>query len=278
VLQGEFVMLTSPQHGIPAVMVIDAMTLRRAGLISVLAPWAASEKIELIPITPSEICEELKKEMDCKMTIFCFGGLSILRPENLQQVKVLHALAPDAHLVVLSDMAEPVEVVAAFNAGARGFVRTDLEPELATQVFSFILNGGSYFPPSAMGQLLGGFEHRGASTPAPSSHSGASGPQQGRHLPANDLPDGCPHKLHELKALTVRQKSVLEHICQGEPNKLIARRLGMKEGTVKVHVRQIMRKLGAANRTQVAVCAANSEQSSNGSSRQLSELPVSTAL
>jgi hypothetical protein len=37
------------------------------------------------------------------------------------------------------------------------------------------------------------------------------------------------------------------------PNKLIARQLGMREGTVKVHVRQIMRKFGVTNRTQVAV-------------------------
>jgi hypothetical protein len=44
-------------------------------------------------------------------------------------------------------------------------------------------------------------------------------------------------------------------LCQGDPNKVIARKLGMTETTVKVHVREIMRKLGVVNRTQVAIVA-----------------------
>lgn len=56
--------------------------------------------------------------------------------------------------------------------------------------------------------------------------------------------------------LTTRQKSVLEGLSRGEANKAIARRLGIREATVKVHVRQIMRKLGVANRTQVAILSA----------------------
>jgi DNA-binding NarL/FixJ family response regulator len=55
---------------------------------------------------------------------------------------------------------------------------------------------------------------------------------------------------------TARQKAVLELLRRGDTNKGIARRLGMREGTVKVHVRQIMRKFGVTNRTQVAVVCA----------------------
>jgi DNA-binding NarL/FixJ family response regulator len=43
---------------------------------------------------------------------------------------------------------------------------------------------------------------------------------------------------------------VLTHLRQGKANKIIAYELGMKESTVKVHVRNIMRKMGATNRTQ----------------------------
>jgi DNA-binding NarL/FixJ family response regulator len=57
--------------------------------------------------------------------------------------------------------------------------------------------------------------------------------------------------------LTARQKTVLELLGRGQSNKAIARRLGMREGTVKVHVRQIMRKFGVSNRTQVAIVCAN---------------------
>jgi DNA-binding NarL/FixJ family response regulator len=52
--------------------------------------------------------------------------------------------------------------------------------------------------------------------------------------------------------LTSRQMAVLCHLQQGKANKIIAHELGMSESTVKVHVRNIMRKMGATNRTQAA--------------------------
>src|SRR5262249_44202246 len=55
-------------------------------------------------------------------------------------------------------------------------------------------------------------------------------------------------------SLTARQKAVLKLLSRGDTNKVIARRLGMGEGTVKVHVRQIMRKFGVTNRTQGRCC------------------------
>jgi DNA-binding CsgD family transcriptional regulator len=47
--------------------------------------------------------------------------------------------------------------------------------------------------------------------------------------------------------------AILERLCRGEPNKTIGRALDLPESTVKVHVREIMRKLSVSNRTQVAV-------------------------
>src|SRR5690606_26939929 len=60
--------------------------------------------------------------------------------------------------------------------------------------------------------------------------------------------------------LTLRQHEVLEGLRYGKSNKHIARELNMQEATVKVHVRQIMRKLGASNRTQVALLAQSRER------------------
>ena len=59
----------------------------------------------------------------------------------------------------------------------------------------------------------------------------------------------------DVRGLTTRQQEVLERLRQGESNKLIGRQLKLRESTVKVHIRQIMRKLGATNRTQAALCA-----------------------
>jgi len=55
--------------------------------------------------------------------------------------------------------------------------------------------------------------------------------------------------------LTARQQEVLEQLRQGASNKLIGRQLKLRESTVKVHIRHIMRKLGAVNRTQAALSA-----------------------
>ena len=64
--------------------------------------------------------------------------------------------------------------------------------------------------------------------------------------------------------LTARQGAVLELLRSGNSNKVIARRLAMSEATVKFHVRQIMRKFGVTNRTQVAVVSANGRTQPKG--------------
>jgi two-component system, NarL family, nitrate/nitrite response regulator NarL len=53
--------------------------------------------------------------------------------------------------------------------------------------------------------------------------------------------------------LTERQRQIILVLCEGITNKQIGRRLGLTEGTVKVHLHRIYRKLGIANRTALAV-------------------------
>src|SRR5258706_3476658 len=55
--------------------------------------------------------------------------------------------------------------------------------------------------------------------------------------------------------LTPRELSVIDLLREGRPNKLIARELEMQESTVKVHVRNILKKLNARNRTHAAFVA-----------------------
>lgn len=80
----------------------------------------------------------------------------------------------------------------------------------------------------------------------------------GTFAPSDLLPASEPDPVREAPAtapayrLTSRQIMVLEHLQQGKANKIIAHELGMSESTVKVHIRNIMRKMGATNRTQVA--------------------------
>src|SRR5262245_13233976 len=125
-----------------------------------------------------------------------------------------------------------------------------MNSELALQAFSFILNGGSYFPSTLRPRRPYPQRHPAIDcNPTPSCVNGGSSAED---LKDADLTD---------RNLTGRQGAVLELLSYGNSNKVIARRLGMSEGTVKFHIRQIMRKFGVTNRTQVAVVSANGRPS-----------------
>lgn len=98
--------------------------------------------------------------------------------------------------------------------GLRGHVPPSLTPDVLVAALRLIMAGGSYFPPADDGPLT-------------------------------------PRRGHALADLTQRESEVLTKLCQGKANKIIAYELAMSENTVKVHVYRIMKKLGAANRTEV---------------------------
>jgi DNA-binding NarL/FixJ family response regulator len=158
------------------------------------------------------------------MTIISVGGESIEDAEQQVLIESVRMLMPQAPLVIISDREDPEEVCAAFEEGAVGFMPTSLEPALAFQALSFIRSGGSFFPPAVLS----------------SGH---------RKVTVN----GIVHTTD----LTTKQENVFSLLRQGYPNKRIARQLGLSESTVKVHVRRIMHKFGAANRTQLAFAAMN---------------------
>jgi DNA-binding NarL/FixJ family response regulator len=226
-------------------------------MIRLLEPWAGSAGLELTALTPDKAPGKLVAGSCCKMLILAVGGASILGHDNLRYLKVLRTMSPDIPIVIVSDNPDSDEVAAALELGTQGFLHTEMTPELAMQAFSFILSGGSYFPPSAMRQLQSRSEL--GDPPSGLVHDvGMVDPDQ-KQLLAMKATGVLDDNEARGSTLTARQRAVLEHLRQGQPNKLIARRLGMTEATVKVHVRQIMRKLGAANRTQAAVCAMGSD-------------------
>ncbi|SFI52616.1 two-component system, NarL family, nitrate/nitrite response regulator NarL [Albimonas pacifica] len=65
---------------------------------------------------------------------------------------------------------------------------------------------------------------------------------------------------HGLCSLTDRERQVLEALAHGAPNKMIARKLEISDATVKVHVKSILRKTGARNRTEAALWAYGAHQ------------------
>jgi DNA-binding NarL/FixJ family response regulator len=237
--------------GKPFVAIIDSKNLRRASITSLLEPWANSESLRLTSFAPDQAREALRAEPNFRMLIFSIGGEAITEGENLQQLKELRALATNAPLVIMSDREDAQDIATALSTAAQGFIESGITPALAYQALSFILNGGTYFPTSAVHQLGTRPEQADGPQNSPPHESGSKNNGHGQNGPrsAHSRDDlGC-----QSANLTVRQREVLARVRLGESNKVIARELGMTEGTVKVHIRQMMRKFHVFNRTQLAL-------------------------
>jgi DNA-binding NarL/FixJ family response regulator len=130
-------------------------------------------------------------------------------------------------LVLLSDRDEIDDIVAAIEQGVRGYITTNLEPSEAAAALQCVAAGGTFVPAGAMINAVGDRHHR-------SSPSGDGRTEPFQHL-------------------TPRESEVLARLRQGKPNKIIAHELKITENTVKVFVQRILVKLGASNRTEVAV-------------------------
>ncbi|HYG89506.1 MAG TPA: response regulator transcription factor [Azospirillum sp.] len=185
--------------------------------------------------TPDTLIVDLEHLQNYQMIVLGIGGAAASGRETLDRVEEMHGVAPKAPLVIVSDREESQEVIAAFQAGARGYIPTSVDVEVALKALSFILSGGSFFPPTALLH------------PPRGSDPGGNG-------------DGTANPKGRRKQLTPRQQDVLSLLRMGKANKMIARELGMQESTVKVHVRQIMRKYGAMNRTEAALLSVDMER------------------
>ena len=141
--------------------------------------------------------------------------------DGLTALPNLRGLAPTVPIVVLSGSETSQHVRAALDKGAAGYIPKSCSGHEMLSALQTVLQGDIYMPP----RLLG-------------------------NLDTTELGNGCP------APLTVRQIEVLELMAQGLPNKSIARRLNLAEGTVKLHVAAILRALNARNRTQAVTEAA----------------------
>jgi two-component system, NarL family, nitrate/nitrite response regulator NarL len=80
----------------------------------------------------------------------------------------------------------------------------------------------------------------------------------------SEAANGDPTSMRNGLSLSDRECQILRCLVRGDPNKVIARELSIAEATVKVHVKGLLRKLRAANRTQAAVWAHNHGLTTNG--------------
>jgi DNA-binding NarL/FixJ family response regulator len=123
---------------------------------------------------------------------------------------------PEARIIVLTTFEGDVEIQRALEAGVRGYLLKSMPPKELVEAIRQVHQGKKRIPPELAAQLA---EHLGD------------------------------------ESLTDREVEVLRHVADGRRNRDIAERLFISEETVKVHIKHIMEKLGAADRTQAVAIA-----------------------
>ena len=144
-------------------------------------------------------------------------------------VRAVRARAPQLPVAVVSADEDPAAVAELLRMGVCGFIPKSDSANVIVSAVRLILAGGTYVPP----RLVHG-DARGA------GDDGA-----GNGTEAGD----------ERLGLTARQHDVLRLLGEGKSNKVIARELGITEGTVKVHLLAVFRALHVRNRTAAVVAA-----------------------
>jgi len=162
---------------------------------------------------------------DPSSTVVLLSIMSLTQREIEAEFDVMTGCDRRQRTMVLAETDNLDEALSALRRGANGYISTSAGLEVFIHALHFVAVGGTYVPAQCV--LLA----RSAEAPVATLASPGS--------------------------LTGRECAVIQAIRQGKPNKVIAYELNMCESTVKVHVRHIMKKLRAKNRTDVAIKAAD---------------------
>src|SRR5262245_41281522 len=165
---------------------------------------------------------------ECRSTQFrmVLLDLGLTNSDGLDTLDTFRAGVPNVPVIVLSGDQEPQRIRAAIDRGAVGYVPKSHTADLMIAALRFVLSGGIYLPPSRLEDEV--------ESPSPAASAQA------------------------FARLSPRQQQVAHLLLQGQPNKVIARKLGLSEGTVKAHVSAIYQIIGARNRVEAVTLAAKS--------------------
>jgi two-component system nitrate/nitrite response regulator NarL len=153
-----------------------------------------------------------------------------LRMPGMDGLTAIHELRRagfSAPVVMLTTSHEERDLVESLRSGAQGYLLKDMEPDELVSALHDVVGGRTVVAPDMAGVLA-------------------------RALQKDTPPH--PGRL-SFSTLTRREMDILCHLAAGQSNKVIARELGISDGTVKLHVKSILRKLEVHSRVEAAVIA-----------------------
>lgn len=207
------------------VLVIDDHTLFRVGLQELLS----RRGIEVVGAT-SDGREGVRAAVDLQPDIIL---LDMRMPDidGLGVLRFLRAEGTRAPVIMLTTSNDERDLVDCLRGGAQGYLLKDMEPDDLIDALHASVRGETVVAPDLMGVLA----------KAVQANIDEEKPAQAGAAPFGDL--------------TPREREILCHLAEGQSNKVIARHLGISDGTVKLHVKAILRKLEVHSRVEAAVLA-----------------------
>jgi two-component system nitrate/nitrite response regulator NarL len=206
------------------VLLVDDHTLFRSGVRSLLQ---RNPRFTVVG-EASDGVDGVKRAMQFKPDVILLD----LHMPGMTGVETLQLILqgwPEAAVIMLTVSEEGEDLAAALQAGARGYLIKNIDADYLVRAIERAAAGESVLAESMTAKLVAQLQkQRQPKAPAPPS---------------------------ELDKLTPREREILACLARGESNKLIARVLDLAESTVKIHVQNILKKLGLSSRVQAAVFA-----------------------
>lgn len=204
------------------ILLIDDHTLFRAGLCDLLT----RRKIEVVAAVGNGM-EGLKRAQEEELDIVLLD-MRMPQMDGISVLKKLKEAHPNLPVAMLTTSSDESDLVGALRNGAQGYLLKDMEPDDLVVALRDIIAGKTVVAPDL----------------APVLASAVQGDN-------NEKED----KEDPFAVLTPREFEILTLLAEGQSNKVIARNLGISDGTVKLHVKAILRKLNISSRITAAVMA-----------------------
>lgn len=173
----------------------------------------------------SELIEKLEGDADYQLLIL---DLSLTDVSGADGMIYIREKYPEIPVVVFSGHSSADVIAECFEKGVHGFVSKNSSMQVFANAIRIVLSGSTYIPPEAVSLI--GLEP-------------AAGTSQ------------RPGIVKEEIEFSPKQKQVFDELVRGMPNKVIATRLDMAEGTVKAHLHSIYQILRVTNRAQAILRA-----------------------
>jgi DNA-binding NarL/FixJ family response regulator len=205
-------------------LVVDDHPLIQEAVSNVLRRLAS--RTEILVAGDCELGLDLAQrsaELDLILLDLNLPGIS-----GIPALKLWRMRFPSVPVVILSATVDQQTVLAAFGAGAAGYIPKAASNKVILNALRLVLEGGKYIPSEVL------------------AHARGPGPIPRRLVRATALSV-------KTLGLSERQAEVLRLLAQGASNKVICRELGLADRTVKAHVTAVLRALGVSSRTQAAI-------------------------